>query len=538
MEHNAPAVSVILPVYNVGAYLDICMESLLGQTFADFEALLIDDGSTDDSAARCRAWVEKDGRVRFVHKQNEGVAATRNLGVQLARGEYLAFVDPDDWLDSRYLEKLFNQLEETGADFAECGLWRVDNRTGRRIERSCFGRMGRPYTLREHMIYGPTATYKSMSRRSLWQRWNIRMPDCAFESPAIYALVLALAGRVENVCEPLYYYRRFRENSLIENGYAGRDGRPDPALGVEAMAYLLGEFRRCGLYERYADTLEAVVKYRLSDILAMQFHRRTEEEFARLVENQRAFLAKAFPEGRQAPYFTWGGYNLNRILLHMPWLHDSSCRYNFMSLAVMADDAPTASAPAPRHPNRYRQMMLERERARDFWARLRCVRPAVLFMDLIEERFDFARAGGTLFTRSDAFEGSSLTEDSAVIPRESAEGRALWRAGARRFFARLRREAPDLRIVLIENELSLRAGNLKAQREYPDVKALRGTNERLRALYREAEALCPEAIVVRPADEPLYFSDEKYEYGAVPQHLNEIVNQRIAQRILRALPCL
>ena len=303
-EGRAPEISVILPVYNVGEYLDICMESLRRQTFGDFEALLINDGSTDGSAARCRAWAERDGRVRFIDKENEGVAVTRNLGVRLARGKYLAFVDPDDWLDDTYLEKLRDRLEETGADFAECDLWRYDNRSGKKIYRSCGSRAGQPYTLREHMKYGPTATYKSLSRRSLWEKYDIRMPDCAFESPAIYALVLALSGRVENVPEALYYYRRFRENSLIENGYARKDGSPNETLGLEAMEFLVGEFRRCGLYETYRDTLEGVVKYRLNDILAMHFHRKKKEEFEVLVKNYRKYLSQSFPRGHNEVYLT------------------------------------------------------------------------------------------------------------------------------------------------------------------------------------------------------------------------------------------
>ena len=77
-------ISVIIPVYNVGAYLDICLENIERQTFLDMEILLINDGSTDDSADRCRRWAENDSRIRFIDKQNEGVAASRNLGVREA----------------------------------------------------------------------------------------------------------------------------------------------------------------------------------------------------------------------------------------------------------------------------------------------------------------------------------------------------------------------------------------------------------------------------------------------------------------------
>ena len=91
-----PEVSVIIPVYNVEDYLDTCMESLCSQTFRDIEILLINDGSTDGSELKCREWADKDDRIRYISKENEGVAPTRNLGVSMARGKYLAFVDPDD----------------------------------------------------------------------------------------------------------------------------------------------------------------------------------------------------------------------------------------------------------------------------------------------------------------------------------------------------------------------------------------------------------------------------------------------------------
>ena len=109
------------------------MESLVNQTYPDLEILLIDDGSTDDSPERCMRWAERDARVRVIRKENEGVAPTRNLGVRESRGRYLAFVDPDDWLDLTYMEKLHDRLEKTGSDFAECDIWRYDNRTGKRF---------------------------------------------------------------------------------------------------------------------------------------------------------------------------------------------------------------------------------------------------------------------------------------------------------------------------------------------------------------------------------------------------------------------
>lgn len=108
-----PKISVIVPVYNVEKYLHRCIDSILAQTFTDFELLLIDDGSTDGSGAICDEYATKDNRVRVFHKENGGVSSARNLGLDNMRGGYLTFVDSDDWVDSTYLGEL---IEYSDAD--------------------------------------------------------------------------------------------------------------------------------------------------------------------------------------------------------------------------------------------------------------------------------------------------------------------------------------------------------------------------------------------------------------------------------------
>ena len=88
MADTKSLISVIIPVYNVEEYIDICLETVVNQTFQNLEILLINDGSTDGSSARCHAWAEKDSRIRVIDKENEGVAASRNRGIELASGEY------------------------------------------------------------------------------------------------------------------------------------------------------------------------------------------------------------------------------------------------------------------------------------------------------------------------------------------------------------------------------------------------------------------------------------------------------------------
>lgn len=112
-----PKISVIVPVYNVEKYLPRCIDSILSQTFKDFELLLIDDGSPDNCGRICDEYAQKDCRVRVFHKLNGGVSSARNLGLDNAQGEWIAFIDSDDYVDENYLAELLKVTELEGTDF-------------------------------------------------------------------------------------------------------------------------------------------------------------------------------------------------------------------------------------------------------------------------------------------------------------------------------------------------------------------------------------------------------------------------------------
>ena len=111
-----PLVSIIVPVYNVKPYLNRCVNSLLGQSYQNMELLLVDDGSTDGSETLCDEYAAQDARVRVLHKKNGGLSDARNAGVDAAKGEYLSFVDGDDWVSPYYIENLYRALEQGDMD--------------------------------------------------------------------------------------------------------------------------------------------------------------------------------------------------------------------------------------------------------------------------------------------------------------------------------------------------------------------------------------------------------------------------------------
>ena len=119
-------ISIIVPVYKVEPYLRQCVDSILNQTYRDIEVLLIDDGSPDKCGEICDEYTENDKRVRAFHTENRGLSAARNLGVCEAKGEYIGFVDSDDWIEPDMYEVLLKRMQETSADIGVCGWWRED----------------------------------------------------------------------------------------------------------------------------------------------------------------------------------------------------------------------------------------------------------------------------------------------------------------------------------------------------------------------------------------------------------------------------
>ena len=110
-------ISIIVPIYNVGQYLDQCVQSLSSQTYQNLEILLIDDGATDNSPEICDRWAEKDARIRVIHKANGGLSDARNVGIRESKGDYVTLIDGDDWLDAHTCELALKGALEQNADY-------------------------------------------------------------------------------------------------------------------------------------------------------------------------------------------------------------------------------------------------------------------------------------------------------------------------------------------------------------------------------------------------------------------------------------
>ena len=219
--------SIIIPVYNVEKYLEECLDSVLNQTLKETEIICIDDGSTDNSLNILKEYSKKDKRVKIITKENGGQASARNLGIKEAQGEYIAFVDSDDFIEPEMFEKLYTKSKDNKLDLAMCKIALYDNETEEINTLAWYYMLGvfRDFKkdvfshkdTKEFTCEISVTPYNKIYKTSLIKDNNILFPEgLIFEDEKFFYDVYLRAKRVSIVDEFLYYYRTNRKGSTVD----------------------------------------------------------------------------------------------------------------------------------------------------------------------------------------------------------------------------------------------------------------------------------------------------------------------------------
>ena len=217
-------ISVIVPVYKAERYLDACVESILGQTHRNLEVILVDDGSPARSAALCDQWAEKDPRIRVIHRENGGAAAARNTGIDVARGDYIGFVDSDDWIRSDMYAIMLGALKNSEKKMACCYISHNPDvvKTTNAHEPQMKER-NIEEALESVFRYGAgTSLCRRLFERNVFQDIRLLEGETNEEYPILIPLTVAAGGMV-HVRERLYYYRP-AEGSVTATYWKTDDG--------------------------------------------------------------------------------------------------------------------------------------------------------------------------------------------------------------------------------------------------------------------------------------------------------------------------
>lgn len=208
-------ISVIIPVYNGEKCIERCITSVLAQSYTNLDVIVINDGSTDKSDKICREFIEQDDRIRYIKKNNEGLGLSRNLGIQLAYGTYITFVDADDWLEERFIEYILTSMIKTNASIGVCDIFYCNSKTGDKMVSKL--RIPSPMVSvkKDRSIINKSRTFAwgKIYKRKLFHEGNL-YPDWTYEDIPCTTLLLYEANIISYVEQPLYNYWRNQETSL------------------------------------------------------------------------------------------------------------------------------------------------------------------------------------------------------------------------------------------------------------------------------------------------------------------------------------
>lgn len=454
-------VSVIIPVYNVEKYLDRCLKSVVGQTCGEIEILLINDGSTDHSLEKCLEWKERDKRISVYTKENEGVGATRNYGVDRACGEYILFVDPDDWISELCVEMLWKRAREQDADVVIFDyFWVISDNEEEFTVQSSRRYIEMPeyaVTLEEQpqMLSRVSGTvWNKFQRTEFVKKHQLRQPVHMYEDAVYVYQLLVGSERICQVRQELYYYWINREDSLT-----------NIAPHVEACKLTLQE-----MHDTLSGTgkLKACYIYieKFSSVLFQMCLRRIPKENKKLIHDEKSFYYEMYPSAKwvdELKFLLIGSLNLCRVFERMRLMNPEAKRY------------------VPYYNPVYQ---LGEQESIDEYA--------------IQENYDYV-----LF---DLCGGLDVNLKRAVD----------WEMRLRQFTAILKKSFEVQRIFVLESRLALGEGGYRTEKMYEDAGVRQQINKDLEEMSVFLKSIIPEAHFLLAPEERLLFTMDKQE----PQILN------------------
>lgn len=264
-------ISIIIPIFNTEMYLEDCLNSVMGQTLEDIEVLLVNDGSTDGSLEIMEQFKAKyPDNIRIFSKENGGQATARNYAIPLCTGEYIGFVDSDDYIEPKMYETMYNKAKETEADYVECDYINVKvNEKGERERIADYGSRVRSYTSKEDMFIDPMlAPWNKIYKRELLQDSSVRFPEgLIYEDTAFCLKAISLINKFAFVPDKfvVHYYRGSSTMSVNKSKRVGNI--------FDVLKDVIDYYKLVGLFDKYRDELE----YEIVKILLCSSMRRISE---------------------------------------------------------------------------------------------------------------------------------------------------------------------------------------------------------------------------------------------------------------------
>lgn len=308
---HSPTISIIVPVYNVELYLRKCIDSILAQTFNNFECILIDDGSTDNCPIICDEYAEKDYRVVVIHQENSGVSAARNRGLDIARGEWIGFVDSDDWCDFAMFEYLYKNALKHKVDVSVCGMNICDGISIRSAGKNIYnvilsskGAMVFMFETKKKSFGG--FSFNKLIKKNILEKNRLRYNETVsyMEDVQFFYYVFKAANNIYYSSQPYYFYRKTNVSVTSQVGFTSA-----VATAITVLDELIREENDCEIKQKiYLSKIYFIYGLCVKCIL---FDKKDERYEANIHKLKNSILDRSIPFYIRCKMF---------VLVYMPFL--------------------------------------------------------------------------------------------------------------------------------------------------------------------------------------------------------------------------
>ncbi|SFB19180.1 hypothetical protein SAMN05216249_11255 [Acetitomaculum ruminis DSM 5522] len=300
-------VSVVVPVYNTEPYLKRCLDSLIGQTLSEVEIVAVNDGSTDGSGKILDDYKEKyPDRIQVIHKENGGQATARNLAFTLCKGEYIGFLDSDDYVKTDMFEKMYKKAKKTGSDYVACGYTDFTVENGKEVILVDYV-ASKPVKKTKDMFFGALASpFLHLYKRELITDNNIIFPEgVIYEDTAFYLNLIPYIKSVSVIKEALAF--RLRHSNSTTTTFK----KEKVANIFPVMEYSINFYKNNNFYKEYEKELEYfIVKVLLCSSMQRVCKVKNYKDSYELAKMTLDFIDKYFKNYRKSRYFKKGFTNI------------------------------------------------------------------------------------------------------------------------------------------------------------------------------------------------------------------------------------
>lgn len=525
-------VSIIIPVYNVEKYLDQCIESVACQTYKNLEIILVYDKSQDNTIKICRKWEKKDTRILLViNSRRCGLGVARNLGLSMAKGDYIIYLDSDDWLEENFVEKLYKEISRTGMDYVSSrGYYEVDGEKtaiNHAVPSGCYSGEWKEILL----IADHVCAWKKIYRKKWLEENNLIDPPLFYyEDWGLYPAIIKQAKTISVIDETGVYYRYLREGCL-SNDFVSEGTLSD---FKKALKYLLNYLDEYNLRKRPDNILayycirdyycRLMYAKKLKDLEALQS----------LEDIKNCILVKEFGnfDLEKHYYIAFGSFSLrweiHKALFHSEYLNKHYCFSSIISAVSKCSPIKL------QHNNTFRQEQIENDISSNILDEIKNMGDrGVLFIDLLEERYDLIELNdGQYFTMSDAFVEATKEKISfkRIIEWGSSEYMNLWRKNCLEFIRYLKRYLRKDQVIYVANRMSVYYGDFNEVKKYKQWEYITRINTVLSEMENYFLDHFQGIIKIQP-DRRTAFTDREFRLGCDPQYMNNIYYSMVGVEI-------